>query len=241
MRALILLGTFVLCQNALAGNVEIKITVRDSEIARAERALGLTPVRAERRLVYFFDTRDLALFGRGLLLRARQVQGGAGDSTVKRRPMEASAVPRRTRALAGFKCEEDRVGARRISSCSLTVPQKRGEIEAVVRGERPVKKLFSQEQERFAGGPDFGALRAFGPVDARVWKVRPRDFPPGLTAERWSLPGGRVLLEVSTRVTAARADATARRLSEWLRARGIDPAGVGETKTRAALESFAGR
>lgn len=38
--------------------------------------------------MYFYDTRDLALYGKHLVLRARVTQGGDDDSTVKLRPVD---------------------------------------------------------------------------------------------------------------------------------------------------------
>ena len=55
--------------------VELKLTVPLSDRSRAGAALGVDPLDGQIRQVYFFDTPDLALNQRGLVVRARRVQG----------------------------------------------------------------------------------------------------------------------------------------------------------------------
>jgi hypothetical protein len=229
----------------LEGNVELKITFAPAEIDAAVTRFRLTPDDATRREVYFYDTLDLTYSDAGLVLRARKTIDGPDDSTVKLRPRTAAAIDPAWLDLDGFKCEEDRVGDQSVGSCSLTVAQDRGEIDAVAAGERAVVKLYSREQEDFAaaeaGFADWDALVPLGPVAAQVWKVRVRSLEPRLTFELWTLPDDTRLLEVSARVPAADADATQAALRAYLEARGFDASSAGETKTRAALDWFAGR
>jgi len=78
-------------------------------------------------------------------------------------------------------------------------------------------------------------------VAARVWKVKVGGLEPRLTFELWTLPDDTRLLEVSVRVPAVDADATQEALRAYLEARGFDATSTGDTKTRAALDWFAGR
>ena len=51
------------------------------------RGLPIDPVESQPRQVYFFDTPDLALSKAGIIVRARRIQGGKGDTVVKLRPV----------------------------------------------------------------------------------------------------------------------------------------------------------
>jgi hypothetical protein len=55
-------------------------------------ALESQDLEAEHREIFFFDTPQLNLFEAGLVLRARIVQDGADDSTVKLRPVVPSEL-----------------------------------------------------------------------------------------------------------------------------------------------------
>src|SRR5262245_23157866 len=111
--------------------VELKVTIAEEKEGAAADAFGLDPGKGERRRIFFFDTLDLALFNKGLVLRAREVRGGRDDSTVKIRPIDPKTLHRKWHALDGFKVEADGVGDRLIRSASLSVDQQHGEIKAV--------------------------------------------------------------------------------------------------------------
>lgn len=74
--------------------------------ADLERA-GVEP---ERRNVFFFDTQDLTLVEKGVVLRARLTRGGADDSTVKLRPVVPAEIDAYWRNADGFEIELDVVG-----------------------------------------------------------------------------------------------------------------------------------
>jgi hypothetical protein len=71
-----------------ADSVELKLSVPDTNRRSAVRALGIDPLQAQIRQVVFFDTPELQLSGRGIVVRARRVQAKAGDAVVKLRPVE---------------------------------------------------------------------------------------------------------------------------------------------------------
>src|SRR6478735_2253603 len=68
-------------------SVELKLTIPDADQRSVISALGLDPLDAQIRQVFFFDTPDLALNQRGVVVRARRVQGKGDDSVVKLRPV----------------------------------------------------------------------------------------------------------------------------------------------------------
>ena len=226
-----------------AQGVELKVTVSEQREQAAADAFKLDPKKGERRRIFFFDTNTLALFKGGLVLRAREVKGGRDDSTVKVRPVDPKKVADEWRGLAGFKIEADGVGNRMIRSASLSVEQGGGEIKAVEQKLRSIKKLFSDEQESFLAelsrvAVDFGTLKVLGPVDALRWKVRHDGLPYPITAEEWTLPDGRDLLEVSIKVPTAQAASASAGFDSFLKGLHLQPQGGQETKTRIALEFF---
>jgi hypothetical protein len=223
--------------------VELKVTVSEQKEQAAARAFGLDPKEAERRRIFFFDTLDLSLFKKGIVLRAREVKGGADDSTVKIRPVDPAKIADQWRRLKGFKIEADGVGNKLIRSASLSVEQGDDEIKAVEGGLRAIEKLFSPDQESLLAEMSpvrvkFETLRVLGPVRALRWTVKHEGLPYPITAERWTLPDGQDLLEVSIKVPTAQAAAASAAGDSFLRSLELEPRGGQETKTRVALEFF---
>lgn len=224
--------------------VEIKVTIRPDQELRAERAMEVNEDTAQVRIIYFYDTPQLDLFDAGVTLRARLVKGDDDDSTVKFRPVEAAKIAEEWKQLKDFKLEADFVGDRVVGSASLTVLQKRDEIDEVAKGKRPIEKLFSKDQERFLGefykgSVDFGKLRVLGPIRVLRWKLTQEGFPHELTIEEWRLPDGDDLVEVSIKTPPEEAPQAQKDFEKHLRKLGLDPEGAQETKTRTALNYFA--
>jgi hypothetical protein len=231
--------------NATSGAdcVEIKVIVCEKKERAAEKAFALSRQKAEQRHVYYFDTPRLDLFNKGVVLRARKVEKAADDSTVKIRPVEPEKIPAKWHRTHGFKIEADGVGSRMVRSASLSSEQSRGEIDDVVRGRRPIEKLFSPDQEVFlsemgTGKINMKELEIFGPFDATRWKVKHPGLPYQITIEDWNLPDGEDLIEVSIKAESAQAAAAAAAFTGFLTELGLKPAGGQKTKTRLVLESF---
>ena len=74
-------------------SVELKLTVPEHDQRSAVVALGMDPLEAQIRQVFFFDTPDLALDKLGVVVRARRIQGKGDDSVVKLRPVVPSELP----------------------------------------------------------------------------------------------------------------------------------------------------
>src|SRR5688572_31400560 len=77
-----------------ADSVELKLTVPESDQASAVQALGMDPLDAQIRQVFFFDTPDLTLYRHGVVPRARRIQDKASDSVVKLRPVVPDELPK---------------------------------------------------------------------------------------------------------------------------------------------------
>ena len=80
-------------------SVELKLTIPETEHRSTVAALGIDPLDAQIRQVFFFDTPDLALNEQGVVVRARRVQKKGDDSVVKLRPV----VPASCRAVCASR------------------------------------------------------------------------------------------------------------------------------------------
>ena len=225
--------------------IEVKVTVVDRHETVALRKFGLERKKGEPRRIFFYDTHTLSLYKRGVALRARE-KGKECDSTVKIRPVEPKRVADKWRKKDGFKMEADAVGTKVIRSASFTIGQKPREIAQVASGDRPIVKLFSDEQEEFLRemAPvkvDFAKLVPLGPVTVVRWKVRHEGLPYELCAEEWRLPDGRDVIELSIKARASQAAAAQAALEGFLAELGLARETRQQTKTRTALEYFAER
>ena len=227
--------------------IEVKLTVAERHEPLVLRKLGLERDDAERRRIFFYDTRSLALYRRGIALRAREMDGEECDSTVKIRPVEPKRIANKWRKRSGFKLEADAVGGKVICSASFTVPQQPKEIDEVASGARPIAKLFSAEQEEFLQelapiAVDFTKLVPLGPVAALRWKSEDERIPYELCAEEWRLPDGHDLIELSIKAKRAEAAAARAAFEGFLAELGIErDSNAQQTKTRTMLEYFAQR
>lgn len=223
--------------------VEVKITARIEDEDLVLALLEKSHEEPESRTIFFFDTPELQLFDAGLVLRARKVKGDEDDSTVKLRPVEPAGIPSTWVETDGFEIEMDRVGDKEVISAKLSSPQARGEIDDAVAGGRPLRKLFSADQEQLIA--DFGPaevgwekLVPMGPIAVSKWKVNWEGFDHDVVAERWLLPDGSDLVELSIKVEPEQATQAAADFVVLLEAFGLDVSGDQQTKTRGALTFF---
>src|SRR5262245_20046650 len=88
-------------------SVELKLTVPEPAQLTTARALGLDPLQAEIRQVFFFETPDLALDKAGVVVRARRSQKKGDDTVVKLRPVVPAELPKALRRSPSFGVELD--------------------------------------------------------------------------------------------------------------------------------------
>jgi hypothetical protein len=227
-------------------SVELKITVlaTQEELVRAHvRTEDLEP---QHRRVFFFDTRQLELFDGGVVLRARVTRDAADDSTVKLRPIVPADIDRRWKETDGFEIELDVVGDEPVCSAKLDATQDRSEIDRVADEQRPIRKLFSDDQERLIReykpkGVSWDGLEVLGPVDVRKWEWEPPGFPHQVTIEEWVLPDESDFIEVCIKVRPDEAIEAGKAFRDLLVDRELDPGGDQQAKTRWALEFFTRR
>jgi hypothetical protein len=227
-----------------ADSVELKLTVPISDRAEAGRALGIDPLDAQIRQVYFFDTPELALYEQGVVARARRVQKKGDDSVVKLRPVVPAELADDLRASENFFVEVDAMPGGFVCSGSMKRGLGTNAVRPAVFGERPLRKLFSKEQRALfeAHAPEGVALEdlaILGPVFVLKLRWVPEDLARKLVAEVWFYPDNSMILELSTKCAPSEAFQAAAETRAFLAKHGVEPSAEQETKTKKALEFFA--
>jgi hypothetical protein len=227
-------------------SVELKLSVPETGRRSAIAALEMDPLQAQLRQVVFLDTPDLALDRRGLVLRVRRIQGKPGDVVVKLRPIRPDGVPDAVRENSAFSLEVDALPGGFTCSGSMKHEARDADAKAVMAGRQPVESLLSKAQRRLYAaqvgddGPPLDRLRVLGPVTVLKLKWKPANFDRRLVAELWMFPDGARILELSTKCAPRDAFTAAAESKAFLASQGIDLAAEQQTKTRLALELFAG-
>ena len=187
----------LLATMSASDSVELKVTVPPDEHRTTIASLAIDPVEAQPRQVFFFDTPDLRLNQAGVVVRARRIQGGRGDTVVKLRPVVPEELPPELRRSPSFNVEVDVLpGLIGVCSASLKGRASGDEIRDAVRGDTPLRKLFSKDQRAFykqhaPADIDLDALQVLGPTFILKSRV-PGDLdrPPirrgGLVLPRWN-------------------------------------------------------
>jgi hypothetical protein len=225
-----------------ADSVELKLTVPEADHHAAAGVLGLDPLDAQIRQVYFFDTPDLSLSKAGVVARARRVQGKGDDSVVKLRPVVPDQLPKKLRKTRGFGVEVDAMPGGYVCSASMKAPAK-ADVRATVTDARPLRKLFTKEQQAFfteyaADGIDMDDLSILGPIFVLKLKFKPENLKRRMVAEMWLYPDNSRILELSTKCAPAESFLAAAEVRAFLSDRGVDLSGEQETKTRKALQFY---
>jgi len=225
-------------------SVELKLTVPESHQRSTIGALGLDPLDAQIRQVFFLDTPGLALDAAGVVVRARRIQGKGGDSIVKLRPVVPSELPDELRRSAAFRVEVDALPGGFVCSGTMKATPRADEVLRAAKGDLPLRKLFTKEQRRLLAdhapeGVGLDDLTVLGPIFVLKLRFLPPDLGRRLVAEMWLYPDGSRILELSTRCATGEAFQAAAEVRAFLAERGIDLSGEQETKTRKALEYFA--
>jgi hypothetical protein len=226
------------------GSVELKLTVPDSQRWSTVNDLGMDPLDAQIRQVFFFDTPDLRLNTAGVVVRGRRIQGRAGDAVVKLRPVVPDKLDPELTASPGFGVEVDAMTTGFVCSGTMKATAEDALLKRVASGDAPVRKLFSKAQKRFfadhaPAGLELDDLALLGPVNVLKLKFSPAGYGRKLVAELWNYPDGSRILELSTKCEPGEAFQVAAETKAFLGTSGIDLGAHQETKTRTALEFFA--
>jgi hypothetical protein len=225
-------------------SIEIKLSVPMPGHRATVASIGLDPVEAQPRQVYFFDTPDLALNRAGLIVRARRIQGGRADTVVKLRPVDPATIDAELKRSDSFKVELDVMpDGFFVCSASYKGVATGQEVLDVTAGTMPIRSLFSKEQRAFydahaPAGIDMNSLLTLGPTFLLKAKHQPKDFRRSITVEMWLWPDGKRVLEISTKCLPSEAFQTGMEFKAYLGDQGIDLGATQETKTKTALEYF---
>jgi len=226
-----------------ADSVELKLTVPEGSQRSTVAALGLDPLEAQIRQVFFFDTPDLALNDAGVVARARRVQGRAADSVIKLRPVVPAELPADLRRSPAFVVEVDAMPGGYMCSATLKSKLPAKTVLRSVSGDRPVHKLFSKEQRAFfatraPSGLELDDLSVLGPIFVLKLRLDEENFALPIVVEMWLYPDGSRILELSTKCSPDKGLDVALELRRFFERKGIEISDQQQTKTKTALEFF---
>jgi len=224
-------------------SVELKATVPESDIRSATVRLGLDVINAEIRQVVFFDTPSLALSRAGVVVRARRIQGGLGDTVIKLRPVKPKDIPPEIRDLASVKVEVDAMPRGFVCSASMKGKTSATDVRNVILGKGSIQDLFSKKQREFyqAHAPKalkLNGLAILGPINILKLRFETKALNHKFVAEQWFYPDGTRVLELSTKCTPADAFQVAAQTRNFLAKHGIDLTAEQQPKTQKALKHF---
>lgn len=227
-------------------SVELKLTVPEDSYSATARALGMDPLEARIRQVFFFDTPELTLNHAGLVVRARRIQGANDDSTVKLRPVDPTKLPKKVRQSLHFGVEVDAMPGGYVCSGSMKAEiGKRAVHDAAFDG-KPIRKLFNKEQRAFyedhaPDGVSLNDLSVLGPINVLKLKFLPKGSKVPMVAEMWLFPDNTSVLELSTKCAPKQAMDVAAKVRSYLTKKSVPLDGQQQTKTKTALEMFSAR
>ena len=232
----------LLKEMARSDSVELKLTVPDSDIRSAVRSLDLDPLEAKIRQVTFYDTPELSLNAAGVVVRSRGIQGGAGDTAVKLRPLPPDLA--RGKSLKELTIEVDAMPGGFVCSGTIKNATTAAEVRKVVMGKAKIGSIFSKGQKAFfsehaPNGLTMKDLNVLGPITIFKLKFSPKGLKTPMVAELWMYPNGSRILELSTKSTPAGALQVAAEARVFLAEKGIDLTAAQQTKTKTALNYFA--
>lgn len=226
-----------------ADSVELKLTVPDTGFRSAVDSLDLDPLEAQMRQVIFFDTPDLALNRRGVVVRSRRIQGGAGDTVVKLRPLPKGVRLGKNHRPKGLSVEVDAMPGGFVCSGSIKGSSTAAEVRDVALGKAKIGSIFSKGQKEFfrQHAPDGLRMRdlsVLGPITLLKLKFNRKALGRPMVAELWLYPDGSKILELSTKSAPADAFQVAAEARVFLTDQGIDLTAEQQTKTKTAMKYF---
>jgi len=224
-------------------SVELKLTVSDTDVRSVVQSLGMDPLDAQIRQAVFFDTPDLRLNQAGVVVRARRIQGGRGDTVIKLRPVVPAQLPDELRRAGSFGVEVDVIPGGFVCSASMKGKATAEEVRKVILQDAPIKGLFSKDQRAFykqhaPEGLKLNDLSILGPITLLKLKYVPEGFSRSIVAELWLFPDGSRILELSTKCLSGEALQVGSEWRAYLDQRGVLVSDEQQTKTKAALAHF---
>jgi hypothetical protein len=225
-----------------ANSVELKLTVPKGDYRSAVAALGMDPLQAQIRQVFFFDTRA-DLQRRRVVVRARasRARERLSRKATAGRPHQ---LPDSLRKSPNLVVEVDAMpGGSYVCSAALKSPAGINDAREVAQGSRPIRKLFFKQQRAFytehaPEGVGLDDMSVLGPITLLKLKFSAADYARPLVTELWFYPDGSRILELSIKCPPSQAFQVAAEGRVLLTGRGIDLSGKQQTKTKSALRYF---
>ena len=213
-----------------ADTVELKLTVPDAERRSTVSALGIDPLDAQIRQVFFFDTPDLAC--------NRQRRGRAGppgpgrgdDSVVKLRPVVPDELPAELRSSKDLVVEVDAMPGGFVCSASFKGTLGTTDVKEAAAGEADDPQAVLQgpagvlRRRMRPSGVALDDLAILGPINVLKLKfVTGGVRPSAVVAELWLYPDGSRILELSTKCAPSEAFQVAAEAKAFLAEQGRRP------------------
>jgi hypothetical protein len=213
---------------------EVKLLLSPAQVQSAVTSLNAG--KEKHSQIYFYDTPQLDLLARGLILRIRQ--GADDDLTVKLRPASEQQFSARTSGKEGFKCEGEVIDGVERPSYSVqseylaaTAPQTGNElVSSLTKGQRQLLKASGIEV-------DWAPVRRIMDIQSTSWKVPPQAQFEKLSLELWESPKGKSL-EISTKVSPDAGSNAYVELKNVAKRNHLELSSDQRSKTATALQSI---
>ena len=227
--------------NGPVRRVELKMALDDSQdFTRLAGRLGLNAAKVNSLRVYFIDDRGHTLRRHGMTIRLREYERSV-ELGLKLRNTSPIELPAGLHGLSGLSHELDALPGRNQWSLALKNSQAKPRSCATSDGSwldwcSPEQRQFLAAVTRRQGHTRYDT--SYGPIQVHRLDGSAAGLSR-LVLERWRLPDGRQLLELSTKCRSQDAKATARVMRDLVRRRRIAPSARQRTKTEEFLQAWA--
>jgi hypothetical protein len=177
---------------------EVKLLLSPAQVQTA--VTSLNGAKQKHTHIYFYDTPQLDLLAKGLILRIRQ--GAHDDLTVKLRPASEQQFSARASGKEGFKCEGEVIDG--VERPSYSVQSEYVAASAPKTGNELVSSLTKGQRQLLKSSGivvDWAHVGRIMDIQSTSWTVPPQDPFGKLSLELWEWPNGKSL-EISTKVSA---------------------------------------
>jgi hypothetical protein len=178
-------------------NEEVKLLLSPAQVRAAISALGAR--RETRGDIYFYDTPDLDLLAKGVVLRLRA--GQEIDLTAKLRPVSGERFADPTGGKERYKCEVDLNDG--VEAESFSVQNRDVSAKGPPATGEELRQLLSEGQRQLLEDTkveiDWKRVQRMTEIRSTSWATKAKGSLGKLSLELWEWPGGSVL-EVSAKV-----------------------------------------
>jgi hypothetical protein len=214
---------------------EVKLLLSPAQVRVAVSALGAR--RETHGDIYFYDTPDLDLLAKGVVLRLRARE--EIDLTAKLRPVSGARFSDPTGGKERYKCEVDLNDG--VEAESFSVQNRYVSAKAPTTGEE-LRQLLSEGQKKLLEDSkveiDWKRVRRMTEIRSTSWVTSAKGSLGKLSLELWEWPGGS-LLEVSAKVAPDAGQASYVELQDIAKKNGLAVSKDQHPKTKTVLEQIA--